>query len=173
MTQLPSEFAEALISAGPHPKRSSANQIFAPFVGSWRLQVSWFDTDGRLSRQERGEWHFSWVLEGRAIQDIWIVPPRDARNQRSDLYDYGTSLRFFDPEIQAWRSTWIGPMHGLVRTFIAKRVDDQVVLETTEGREPTMRWSFSDMTSRSFIWRNEVWENDSWRLQQSFQAQRD
>jgi hypothetical protein len=113
------------------------------------------------------------VLEGRAIQDIWIVPPRDARNQRSDLYDYGTSLRFFDPEIQAWRSTWIGPMHGLVRTFIAKRVDDQVVLETTEGREPTMRWSFSDMTSRSFIWRNEVWENDSWRLQQSFQAQRD
>jgi len=64
-------------------------------------------------------------------------------------------------------------MHGLVRTFIAKRVDDQVVLETTEGREPTMRWSFSDMTSRSFIWRNEVWENDSWGLQQSFQAQRD
>ena len=74
MTQLPSEFAEALISAGPHPKISSANQIFAPFVGSWRLQVSWFDTDGRLSRQERGEWHFSWVLEGRAIQDIWSCP---------------------------------------------------------------------------------------------------
>ena len=106
MTQLPNEFADALISAGPHPQISSANQIFAPFVGSWRLQVSWFDMDGRLSRQERGEWHFSWVLEGRAIQDIWIVPPRDARNQRSDLYDYGTSLRFFDPEIQAWRSTW-------------------------------------------------------------------
>ena len=97
MTHLPSEFANALISAGPHPQLSPANQIFAPFVGSWQLQVSWFDVDGRLSRQERGEWHFCWVLEGRAIQDIWIVPPRDARNQRSDLYEYGTSLEVLRP----------------------------------------------------------------------------
>ena len=172
MTHFPSEFANALISAGPHPQLSPANQIFAPFVGSWQLQVSWFDLDGRLSRQERGEWHFCWVLEGRAIQDIWIVPPRDARNQRSDLYEYGTSLRFFDPAIDAWRSTWIGPMHGLVRTFVARQAGDQVVLETTEATEPGMRWSFSEIRSRSFTWRNEAWDSGRWRLQQSFQAQR-
>ena len=23
---------------------------------------------------ERGEIHFGWVLEGRAIQDVWILP---------------------------------------------------------------------------------------------------
>jgi hypothetical protein len=66
MTQLPSEFAEALISAGPHPKRSSANQIFAPFVGSWRLQVSRFDTDGRLSRQS---------VESGTFPGCWKVGP--------------------------------------------------------------------------------------------------
>jgi hypothetical protein len=172
MAQLPSEFANALLSAGPHREISLANQIFAPFVGSWQLQVSWFGLDGCLSRQELGEWHFSWVLEGRAIQDIWIVPPREARNQRLDLYEYGTSLRFFDPEIDAWRSTWIGPMHSLVRTFTASKIHDQVVLQTTEGTEPRMRWSLSEIAARSFTWRNEVLDNGRWRLQQSFRAQR-
>ena len=30
----------------------------------------------RPQRRRNGEWHFGWVLEGRAIQDVWIVPPR-------------------------------------------------------------------------------------------------
>jgi hypothetical protein len=57
-------------------------------------------------------------------------------------------------------------MHSLVRTFIAKRLGDQAVLETTEGTEPRMQWSFSDITPRLFSWSNEV--NSRWRLQQSF-----
>lgn len=172
MNHLQNEFVASLVASGPHPQIASSNQIFAPFVGSWDLLVSWFDENGRLTRQQAGEWHFSWVLEGRAIQDIWIVPPRTVRHEASDLYEYGASMRFFDPAIDAWRSTWIGPMHGLVRTFIAKRFGDRVVLETTEGTEPRMRWSFSDIAPHSFNWSNEVWEHDCWRLQQSFRCQR-
>jgi hypothetical protein len=172
MNHLQNEFVASLVASGPHPQIASSNQIFAPFVGSWDLLVSWFDENGRLIRRQAGEWHFSWVLEGRAIQDIWIVPPRTVRHEASDLYEYGASMRFFDPGIDAWRSTWIGPMHGLVRTFIAKRFGDRVVLETTEGSEPRMRWSFSDIAPHSFNWSNEVWEHGCWRLQQSFRCQR-
>jgi hypothetical protein len=96
-------------------------------------------------------------IGGQGVQDVWIVPRRADRAARSDLYEYGTSLRFFDEKIGAWQSTWIGPMHGVVRTFIARRIGDQVMLETSEGEAPRMRWSFSDIHTSTFSWRNELW----------------
>ena len=170
-TTLP-PFADSLISAGPHPDIPEAQRIFAPFIGDWDLIVKWFDETGKVSREEKGEWHFSWILEGRGIQDIWIVPPRPERAAHGDLYEYGTSLRFFDAELKAWQSTWIGPMHRIVRTFTARQVGDKVVLETTEGDVPRMRWSFADMKADAFTWRNELWTQKGWRTQQTFDARR-
>jgi hypothetical protein len=43
------------------------------------------------SRQRPGEIHFGWVLEGRAVQDIWIRPKRPVPSTM-----YGTTLRVFD-----------------------------------------------------------------------------
>jgi hypothetical protein len=167
-----SSFADSLVSAGPHSDIPEEHRIFTPFIGDWDLVVSWFDETGKLTRREPGEWHFSWVLEGRAIQDVWIVPLRSDRSRRGDLYEYGTSLRFFDKTLDAWQSTWIGPMHRVVRTFIARQVGDEVVLETTQGDVPRMRWSFVDIKADSFIWRNELWARSDWRIQQTFDAHR-
>src|SRR5262245_25747954 len=89
-------FAGSLVNAAPHADIPEEQRIFAPFIGDWDLIVKWYDEGGKLSREERGEWHFSWILEGRAVQDVWIVPPRHERIRRSDNYEYGTSLRFFD-----------------------------------------------------------------------------
>lgn len=166
------QLADALLSDGPHPDIPPEQRIFAPFIGSWDLTVRWFDEAGKLSREEKGEWHFAWVLEGRGIQDVWIVPSRAERAGRSDLYEYGTSLRFFDEAIGAWQSTWIGPMHRVTRTFIARRIGEQVMLETTEGELPRLRWCFSDIQANSFDWRNELWIGDGWRVQQTFAAHR-
>lgn len=146
-------------------------RIFAPFIGSWDLVVRWYDEAGHVSRTEAGEWHFSWVLEGRGIQDVWIVPPRAQRASGSP-YEYGTSIRFYDPALGAWQSTWIGPMHGVVRTFIARKVEAMVVLETTPDITPAMRWSFGDITATAFSWRNEVQGVNGWRTQQTFEAKR-
>ena len=64
MTTSPSSapFAASLVSDGPHPDIPADHHIFAPFIGDWDLIVSWFDAVGKLSREERGEWHFSWIL---------------------------------------------------------------------------------------------------------------
>lgn len=168
----PVTFAASLLSEGPHPAIPSEQQIFAPFIGSWDLIVRWFDEAGKLSREERGEWHFAWILEGRGIQDVWIVPRRSERAGRSDLYEYGTSLRFFDETLGVWQSTWIGPMHRVARTFVARKIGDQVMLETTEGDVSRMRWSFADIQKNSFSWRNELWTEGGWRVQQTFAANR-
>jgi hypothetical protein len=167
-----SPFAAALVSAGPHRDIPDEQRIFAPFIGDWDLIVKWFDETGRITREDEGEWHFSWILEGRGVQDVWIVPPRPVRAGSRDLYEYGTSLRFFDSKLEAWRSTWIGPMHSVVRTFIARRIGEEVVLETTEGEVPRMRWSFADTRADSFVWRNELWAGSCWRIQQTFAARR-
>ena len=47
-----------------------------------------------------------------------------------------------------------------------------VVLETTPGTAPAMRWSFSDITAGSFAWTNEVRAPEGWRVQQTFEARR-
>jgi hypothetical protein len=37
-----------------HPELLPERQIFAPFIGSWDLLVTWYGKDGRVTRQERG-----------------------------------------------------------------------------------------------------------------------
>jgi hypothetical protein len=48
-----------------------------------------------------------------AIQDVWIVPPRgDVRrgNAAANGSSYGTTLRVYDPDIDAWRIQWTDPV---------------------------------------------------------------
>src|SRR4051812_8763384 len=49
---------------------------------------------GRLGPAEA---HFAWVLEGRAVQDVWIMPRRGQRSGPRPLDTYGTTLRLWDP----------------------------------------------------------------------------
>lgn len=57
-----------------------AVQMYDWLVGSWDVTVTDFPEDG-TKHQHQGEWHFSWVLEGRAIQDVWIVPTVDRQSE--------------------------------------------------------------------------------------------
>jgi hypothetical protein len=163
---MPNPILPHLVADAPHPDIPAAQRIFAPFIGSWELEVTWYE-NGKLVRTEPGEWHFSWVLEGRGIQDVWIVPSRG----KTGRYEYGTSIRFYDADAGAWRSTWIGPVHKVVCTFLARRVGGEVVLET-DNSDPRLRWVFSDITADAFIWRNWREEKKDWVLQQQFIAKR-
>lgn len=165
-------FMQALLSAASHPEIPEDRRIFDPFIGSWDLLVTWYDAQGAVSRQEQGEWHFARVLDGRAIQDVWIVPSRAQRTLQAQPYEYGTSLRFYDPATGAWRSTWLGPQQGALHSFLARRVCEAVVLETRLGDGRGMRWSFSDIRPDSFIWRNEREEAGDWLRTQDFAARR-
>ena len=127
--------------------------------------MRWYE-NGVVTREMAGEWLFARVLEGRAIQDLWIVPPRSERE--ADLYEYGTSIRFYDPASRKWRSTWIGPMHGMVRTFLAERHGDDIVLASESAAEGALRRVFSDISAQNFSWHNYVQKFGAWQLQQDF-----
>ena len=164
----------ALVSTGPDPDLAEKLHLFGQFVGSWALDLTWFQ-DGQPVRREAGEWHFAWVLEGRAVQDIWIVPPREQRGA-GNLYEYGTTIRFYDPTIDAWRSTWHGPMVKCVIPFIGRQVGDEIVLEGRHWQNPDwpMHWIFSDVTGHAFAWRNMISQDGgtTWEKVLGFSARR-
>ena len=145
---------EALGADGPHPALAEHLHLFGQFVGSWDVDITYHRPDG--TRDElAGEWHFGWVLEGRAIQDVWIAPRRELRGEPGrQLGDYGATLRFYDPALGAWRSTWIGPYKGYVMPFIARPIGAEIVLEGSFAPGQTTRWIFSAITPDSFHWRH-------------------
>ncbi len=129
--------------------------LFGQFVGSWDAEWSGQGTDGKPVGLH-GEVHFGWVLGGRAIQDTWIVPPpREWTASQPQVGFFGTTIRFYDPSLDAWHSTWIDPPNGVVRRFIGRPVDQDIVLLSDE-ETPQLRWRFTDITPDSFRWRAEI-----------------
>lgn len=165
---------DALHADGPAKPHVKELMLFGQFVGSWLLDVVYYNADGSIRWRTPGEWHFAWALEGRAIEDVWMVPPRSQRTSgpRPDG-EYGATLRFYDPRLDAWRSTWHGPVNGYVLPFVAKAVGEEIILERTEGGEIT-RWIFGRIRPNSFHWRavNSRDNGGAWRLDQEMFASR-
>lgn len=147
-------FAGALLAMGPAAELGGAADDFGWLVGGWTAEVRDHDADGGV-REGRGEWWFAWVLEGRALQDVWISPPRGERasgHAASAASDrYGTTLRRFDREAGVWRITWINPVSSSTNHLAGRREGDRIDLSGEEGGE-RVRWSFTDITSDTFTW---------------------
>jgi hypothetical protein len=127
-------------------------RLFGQFIGAWDLEWRGTNADGR-ELSVPGQLHFGWILGGRAVQDVWQVPldPADAPGMRGF---YGTTVRFYDPAIDAWRSTWIDPLNGNVLRFIGRQVESGIVLNDIDGAGE--RWSFCDIAPDSFRWIGET-----------------
>ncbi|HUA80533.1 MAG TPA: hypothetical protein VL997_09190 [Dyella sp.] len=168
-------FAQALHAEGPDPRHAQALQLYGRFVGSWDVDVTDYFPDGS-THAARGEWHFGWVLQGRAIQDVWITPARDTPREtlpEGYLHRYGSTLRMYEPEQNQWRITWADPAIGFYVTQVGREHDGGIVQEGRTAQGTPMRWSFRDITSDSFLWIGEVAdEQGRWRLQLTMRATR-
>ncbi len=172
MSSLPaSSLAQALVSEHPDPELADELALFGQFVGVWDLEVVYHRPDGSTERHP-GEWTFGWVLDGRAIQDVWRVPPR-GQGTAGRPRGFGATLRLYDPALGAWHVRWFSAVTGAVTAFVAQRVGDEIVLEGTGGDEELTRWIFSEITPTTFRWRN-VFSTDgeTWELQQEMTARR-
>jgi hypothetical protein len=142
----------ALEAEGPFPEHAEKLMLFGRLVGSWDIVGRFFDQDGTVTREHRGEWHFGWVLEGRAIQDVLISPPRDVRGPGEPSHEYGTTLRAYDPKIDGWRVTFISTVFGSTVNLIAREHGDEIWLEGLGPDNRPIRWTFSDITPESVRW---------------------
>jgi hypothetical protein len=148
--------------------------LYAWLVGSWEIDVTIHKDDGSKAAA-RGRVHAGWVLEGRAIQDVFVVP---------GMF-YGTSLRFYDPEIDGWQVFWIDPLKNVFFRMIGRKRGPEIVNEGPETPElarayglptdsrATVRWIFSEITPHSFHWRSERSAGgEHWKLQREYFGRR-
>lgn len=158
---------QALAATGRAPEIPPEHDIYGWLVGSWQLAVVRYLTDVR-DRGIRGEAHFGWVLEGRAVQDVWIMKAESIVNT------YGTTFRMWDPALQAWRVTWTNPISGRRDELIGRRLGNDLVQIGTHGDGTPIRWIFTDITSDSFRWLGEALNPDgnTWKLEAEFIGRR-
>lgn len=145
-------FLDALASARRSSDLEGIDDVFGFLIGSWDIDAVLHGSDGE-TRRTRGEVHASWVLEGRAIQDLFIFPrPADRTSGVSGPGDrYATTIRTYDRQRGAWRVVFINP--AAVETnaeLIARRDGAAVAMEGNLADDTPIRWRYEDVTERSF-----------------------
>jgi hypothetical protein len=169
------EFHAALTAPGRAPEIPEAADLYGWLVGDWDLDVLQFWVDV-ADRGLHAELHCSRILEGRALQDLWILPRRGERNGPPDpaLNMYGTTLRVWDPSIQAWRITWINPVANQRVDQIGRRSGRDIVQVGALPDGTTTRWTFSEIAPDGFRWLGEALEADgrTWKRQGEFRGRR-
>jgi hypothetical protein len=156
-------FVEALLAGGPAQDRSHAMRLYGWLIGSWVMDATVYRDDG-TEHHGAGEIHFDWALEGRAIQDVWILPG----------VFYGTTLRVYDPAIDAWHILWSDPLRQVYTRQIGRAHGRDIIQIGKSDAGDTIRWSFTEITPESFCWTGERSRDNgtTWQLQAKFLARR-
>jgi len=155
-----------LAAPGRSPDIPESLDPYGWLIGSWELDVyDYSDPGSSVPHRSQGEVHFGWVLEGRAVQDVWIMPKRSV---------YGTTLRVWDASIQGWRLTWINPVTGVRDQLVGRWAGRDVVQIGTHSDGTPIRWIFTNITPDSFRWVGEALNPDgsTWKLETEFRAKR-
>jgi hypothetical protein len=176
MTRSNSAMSDALRAAEPNAANADKLRLYGQFVGSWTLDIDYHEIDGPMRRAE-GEWHFDWVLEGRAIQDVWIFPSRDARARdraTQAWHFYGSTVRVYDPAIDAWHITFFEPTRPFEMRQIGRALGADIVQMGEEVDGITRRWRFVEITPQSFTWLGEASRDKgtTWALEMEMRARR-
>ncbi len=149
------DFFEALKSERKNTALPEELNYFGKLIGSW--QIKYVESDNSLLI--KGEWHFSWVLEGMAIQDVIILPD----------YEYGTSLRIFNPATHAWDIAY--GYTGKIIRLEARKQNEMIVLTYT-GDE-NRKWVFTSIDDEKFHWQNvTVTDTGEWHINAEIYAER-
>jgi hypothetical protein len=158
------EMVTTLQAGGPHPSLGEQAKVFDRLVGVWDGEYTEYSREGKETRSS-GEWLFGWVMDGRAMQGLFIIDPSAVRKERY----FGTTLSYFDSKPGTWSMTLVDPENGAVETLTGGSVgDDRVVLlgQDTDGKES--RWSFDHVRPDSWVFRDEASSDGgkTWRIRE-------
>jgi hypothetical protein len=172
MGELREGMLDVLKAKGPYPELSSPLMLYGQFEGSWEGNAIVHRSDG-TNREESCEVYFGWVLDGRAIQDVWIAPARKDRKEigRSTKKDiYGTTLRVYDPENDYWHIYWIEPNTQSYDCMIGRKRGGDIVQEYNSEDGLLCQWCFMEITENSFHWigRESRDEGKTWVVRNEF-----
>jgi hypothetical protein len=159
-----------LAADGPEAADRDDLELFGRLIGSWELDMRSIDRDGATHRFS-GEWHFGWVLEGRAVQDVLIT-----RSPDGEIVGYGSTVRSFDRRTGQWWIVWQDPLAGEFSVLFGQPEGDRIVLRgqwSLGGAAQSFRWIFSAISEEAFHWECRILDDcGEWRLAEEMWANR-
>ena len=172
-----SSFVDVLHDDGPDPAYARKLELYGWLVGRWEFDIATILEDGK-TQVGRGEIYAGWVLQGRAIQDVWMIPRLLDRKPGIEPLPgagnwYGTTLRIYDPALDAWRILWSDPATGFFTQQVGRAQGSNIVQTGPDPRGGTMRWIFSEIRPDAFTWAGERAADDvNWRREVDIRARR-
>jgi hypothetical protein len=144
-----------------HPDAPPEIAQFGRLVGIWRAEQEVRTKDGGWAEGEPAVWTWKYVLDGFAIQDLWLHTEEHLPAYLGPLgrsYQL-TTLRIWERGSSSWRVAWAangaGKTPGMdFGTFVGRGDGDDVVMhgESAFGQQ---RVTFSKVTANSFVWTSE------------------
>ncbi len=143
-------FADALIASKAADFISEEQNLFSPLIGDWDF-VMCYHPGTNKERQVEGEWFFSWVLGGLAVQDVFVCPRRsDMTSERDKSSVYGSVIRVYNQLKNSWDV--FSTCNGASLIMEAKKVGNSIVMDSISASKYKMKRIFSDITDNSFNW---------------------
>lgn len=150
------QFCKALTSEVKNDALPEEFNYFGKLIGSWKIDY----VDNSTSHVLKGEWHFAWVLEGMAVQDVILLPG----------FEYGTTLRVYNPGTHAWDVAYC--FTGRIMRFEARKQGGKIVLTGIEDER--RKWVFNHIEDNYFHWQDiTVTEDGEWQVNFDLYAERD
>ena len=156
-------------SGDANPSIGDEAKTFDRLVGTWDADFTFYRKDGSVSHK-KGELLFGWVMDGHAIQDLWIGYPTEGQKERT----IGTTIRFFDTALKQWRVIFVNPQFNYVVTVQGGREGDRIVLHGRDTDGLPIRWTFSEMKPGSFHWQGEKSHDGgkTWKVEEDHHMKR-
>ena len=162
-------------SDGPHPDYSEQLMLFGQFEGKWEMQMKFFDDNGGVIFEGKGEWLFAWVLDGRVMQDVLTFPDlKKPELTEPGKRNIGTSLRHYNPTTDSWRVVWIGASSNNLCVLDASQEGEDLLLTRNDPGMSFLKWRFSEITDTSFLWSGHYSKDEgkTWILEQEMYAEK-
>lgn len=142
---------------------------FAPLLGDW--EFDYYDGyENAAPRHVKGEWLFRRILEGMGIEDLFICPSRETKDQAPQPDgEYGAAVRMFNAGQKCYDMVYACSRHMTRLTF---RLEEGKLVGTVQGNE-SAKWVFSEWTETTFHWQNvTVLKDGSWKVNSDVYARR-
>ncbi|MDR0547846.1 MAG: zinc ribbon domain-containing protein [Deltaproteobacteria bacterium] len=143
-------FAGSLMSEGPSKSLRPENNLFIGFSGEW--EVAYIQGQDGLESEEKitaGEWTFTWINNGEAIQDVLTVPNRWLKPPPGQTPISMTTIRHFNQTKKTWEGFHI--QSGQMFYFGSTEGNQNQIFESYQIENgPIMAWVFENIQSDSF-----------------------
>src|SRR5947199_8929115 len=84
---------DGLGAEGPFPDFKEKLALFGQFVGDWVIEEARYPRPHGLELRSQGEIHFGWILDGRAVQDVFMTRDPDTAEPSRSGRRFGSTIR--------------------------------------------------------------------------------